>query len=336
MVCVAAVALGSSTYAWFINNTKVTAESVNMTATTANTLLISPVSVSNNAFATDRSWGTTAKMEYTGLDAIKPVSTVFTATAGSDVDSLDFFTDSNWATETKGTSSETGVADGSYNASEFVATKDNYYKGTFEIKASQAGRLYLDSDTVIKMMKKEQNDYVEDTTASKDMIKSMRLALVVTGGDTKNTSTNGIYVYQWDAEKLNAGSTYNTTLTSLNNNKAIDGVKNGIASATNEATAATVADYSTTATVKNLDNSSNVKAIAKVTAPVSNSTLATAGENGADLLYTFNKADETVRITAYVWMEGCDYDCNNTVVNNIQGHTVNCQLGFALAAPESN
>lgn len=41
MVCVAAVALGSSTYAWFINNTKVTAESAELTAKTSYALLIS-------------------------------------------------------------------------------------------------------------------------------------------------------------------------------------------------------------------------------------------------------------------------------------------------------
>lgn len=337
MVVVAAVALGSSTYAWFINNTKVTAESVNMTATTANTLLISPVSINNDAFSDDRSWGTTAKMEYTGLGAIKPVSTVFAATTGSNVDGLDFFTDSNWATETKRTVTPAvqGVGDGSYNASEFIATTANYYKGTFEIKASQAGRLYLDSDTAIKMMKKDQGAFVQDDDTSKDMIKSMRLALVVTGGDSGNTTTNGVYVYQWDGQNLASGSTYNTTLTSLNNNSAVNGVENGIASATNGETAAKVANFSATSTVKNL-GSNGVKALVSVAAPSNTSTLATAGENGADLLYTFTKADETVRITAYIWMEGCDYDCNNTVVNNIQGHTVNCQLGFALAAPENS
>ena len=116
---------------------------------------------------------------------------------------------------------------------------------------------------------------------------------------------------------------------------AVNGVENGIASATNGETAAKVANFSATSTVKNL-GSNGVKALVSVAAPSNTSTLATAGENGADLLYTFTKADETVRITAYIWMEGCDYDCNNTVVNNIQGHIVNCQLGFALAAPENS
>ena len=41
MVCVAAVALGSSTYAWFVNNARVTATDVSVTASTAYSLLIS-------------------------------------------------------------------------------------------------------------------------------------------------------------------------------------------------------------------------------------------------------------------------------------------------------
>ena len=41
MVLVAALALGSSTFAWFVNNAKVTAARVNVTAATAYSLLIS-------------------------------------------------------------------------------------------------------------------------------------------------------------------------------------------------------------------------------------------------------------------------------------------------------
>ena len=49
MVCVAAVALGSSTYAWFVTNTKVKAGTAEISATTANTLLIKN---ENNEWAT--------------------------------------------------------------------------------------------------------------------------------------------------------------------------------------------------------------------------------------------------------------------------------------------
>lgn len=39
MVCIAAVALGSSTYAWDVNNTKVTATDVTVTIQTAHSLM---------------------------------------------------------------------------------------------------------------------------------------------------------------------------------------------------------------------------------------------------------------------------------------------------------
>lgn len=39
MVCIAAVALGSSTYAWDVNNTKVTATDVTVTVQTAHSLM---------------------------------------------------------------------------------------------------------------------------------------------------------------------------------------------------------------------------------------------------------------------------------------------------------
>lgn len=41
IVIVAAIALGAATFAWFVNNTKVKADGANVTATAANTLLIS-------------------------------------------------------------------------------------------------------------------------------------------------------------------------------------------------------------------------------------------------------------------------------------------------------
>ncbi|WP_461884660.1 hypothetical protein [Fusicatenibacter sp.] len=66
MVLVAAVALGSSTYAWFVTNTKVTAGTAQVSATTANTLLI------QNA---DSQWATSYDFTETNTNLV-PVSTV--------------------------------------------------------------------------------------------------------------------------------------------------------------------------------------------------------------------------------------------------------------------
>lgn len=66
--------------------------------------------------------------------------------------------------------------------------------------------------------------------------------------------------------------------------------------------------------------------------------MATAGDdnsldvtvNAADVLYTFENSNDVVNITAYIWMEGCDYDCNNNTVATITGdaNTVEVTLGF--------
>ena len=84
MVLVAAVALGSSTYAWFVTNTKVTAGKAEMTATAANTLLISA--------AGQNEWATSYDFTDTNT-TFAPVSTVGT----DDGTEFNFFKQKNWA-----------------------------------------------------------------------------------------------------------------------------------------------------------------------------------------------------------------------------------------------
>ena len=50
----------------------------------------------------------------------------------------------------------------------------------------------------------------------------------------------------------------------------------------------------------------------------------------ADELYDFTQNNEVCKIKAYIWMEGCDYDCNNDTVNEITGaaNTFKATLGF--------
>ena len=172
MVLVAAISLGTSTYAWFVNNTKVTAESVNVTAKAANTLLIS--------HDNDNKWGTTAKFKVDSVTDFVPVSTI---------NAVKFYKDKEWATETGTT--QNGV----FTAVKFVDAADtDYYTDTFKIKASQDCGLYLDSDTKFTL----------DTGVTSNVLKTMRLALVVDG----NT-----YFYQIDANpSADTERTSNTTL----------------------------------------------------------------------------------------------------------------------------
>lgn len=266
MVLVAAVALGSATFAWFVNNTKVTAESVDVTAKSANTLLISH---------DGKAWGTTATFASTESKTFVPVSST---------KQLSFFKDKTWTTE----------ATGEYNASAFeVATEGaDYYKDSFKVKASQDCGLYLDTDTAFT------------TTGDASVLKAMRLALKI---------DDSVFFYQVDADAIAGdGNSYNTTLKSLN----ADGVKTAI-SAENAAAAIDATNMA----------ESKVPSLAAslVTAPADNTTL--ADKNDAKKLCDLT-ANQVKGIDVYVWMEGCDFDCNSTVVKKITEQAVKVSLGF--------
>lgn len=277
MVLVAAVALGSATFAWFVNNTKVTAESVDVTAKSANTLLISHDGTA---------WGTTATFASAKSETFVPVSSTST---------LSFFKDKSWVTDT--------ADGGQYNASGFVKATENsdYYKDSFKVKASQDCGLYLDNDT---------NFLVEDGK-DKSVLKAMRLALKVDGK---------VYFYQVDANPIDGeGNSYNTTLKSLN----ADGVAKAISSA-NEA-AAIGAD--------NMTDSNMVPALddGVVTAPTDSTSL--VNKDDAKKLCDLT-ANQVKDIEVYVWMEGCDFDCNSTVVKKITEQAVKVSLGFCAGRNE--
>ena len=274
MVLVAAISLGTSTYAWFVNNTKVTADKVSVTAKAANTLLISHDS--------DGAWGTTAKFAEDSVTDFVPVSTI---------NANEFYKDKKWATETA-----EGAQKGAYTAVEFTGATagTDYYTDTFKIKASQDCGLYLDSET----------SFTLGTGVTSNVLKTMRLALVVDG----NT-----YFYQIDANPIaDTDSTYNTTLVSM----AADGVKKAI---NGESTAAEIA-------ATNLSSGSVIAlSDGTVTAPTDNTTLVAKDDTKKLCDLTANTEKE---VKVYIWMEGCDYDCNSTVVKDITEKAVTCVLGF--------
>lgn len=265
MVLVAAIALGAATFAWFVNNTKVTAEGAEVTAKSANTLLIS--------HGDDNMWGTTAKFNPLKVDTLVPVSTV---------DASSFYKDKSWTTEKSG-----------YNAETFQAAVagTDYYSDTFKVKASQDSGLYLDNETKIV------------TAGNANVLKSMRLALVIDGN---------AYFYQVDAAPIDGqGNSYNTTLTAL----SADGLERAISGAT-------------TAGKINAVNLSSDKVIAladgEVAAPEST---VLVDKNDSKKLCDLTANDEK-EVKVYLWMEGCDYDCNSAVVKDITEQAVTATLGF--------
>ena len=283
MVLVAAISLGTSTYAWFVNNTKVTAESVNVTAKAANTLLISEHD--------QNAWKTLLPLTDT-LENLVPVSTI-----GSDGTDLTFVKDNAWTTD---------ATDKMSYASGFEAATANtdYYTTTFDIKGSVAGsKLYLDKETTFKMATKDGTAILYDDS----VLKTLRLGIVIDGKT---------YIYQIDGTNLT--SSYDTSISSTD---AVDGIKKAI--------------NSTGASENiNIDNAnattSGVTVLPLATTPANETTFVTE-TNDADLLYTFANSGDVVTVKAYIWMEGCDYDCNSAVVASITAQKVIAKFGFAVA-----
>lgn len=295
MVLVAAISLGTSTYAWFVNNTKVTAGTTKVSATTTNTLLIKDK---------DDKWATTYTFDDTNTSFV-PVSTI----GKGDATAFDFFTQNNWAKDTSNAITVNKVSN---------ATTDSYWTKNFEIKASQACKLYLDTDTKF-----------ETAGAGNTMNKVLRLALVI---KDSNDNWKKTVIYQIDHD-TNADGSYNTTLEDL----SADGINNAISGFEttgegNTTTAGTAQAEALVSPATKQIGSSTSRNYALATAGADNSLAATVGN--ADELYAFTQNNEVVKITAYIWMEGCDHDCNNDTVATITGaaNTVTATLGFCAGS----
>ena len=142
MVLVAAVALGSSTYAWFVNNTRVTAGEFSATATTSNALEISD---------DGNTWLTSIDLT-TNMNTWAPVSTT---------DMALFAKDTTWG---KSNNNKGNVV----TAWENATANTHYYTKTFYLKANQDCRVQLDSNTLLK----------ETTANANGILNAMRIGFV--------------------------------------------------------------------------------------------------------------------------------------------------------------
>lgn len=294
MVLVAAVALGSSTYAWFVNNTKVTASTVSVTAQAANNLLIT------HGDGTNAAYNTTTTLTTAALGEIVPVSTIGANTSAGMTAS--FYKDDAWTTEIGENSQK-----GEYLANTFKAATPatDFYHDQVTMKASQASTLFLDQETVF--------------TGLEAIQKTLRLALVVKGTGTPDY--DGVYFYEvMNGE--NSNGSYNTSTVSY----SADGIKKAVSGAN---TVATI-------TGKNVSADTGIPTLSAMRVPTpTNNAMASGATTQA--IYAFTGADDTVTVDIYVWMEGCDFDCNSTVVKEITKsgaddttHTVTAVLGFCV------
>lgn len=306
MVCVAAVALGSSTYAWFVNNARVTATDVSVTASTAYSLLISK----------DRNtWGTTEALNGTAVNLI-PASTI--GEKNDTTGALKFVTDTAWTGNYASTFKEVTSTD-SVNITTTTGnsvTSKYFYTDTVYLKSAQAANLYLDKTgtgigtTTNGNVATKQFDATDLTAQQKAMLNTLRVAFVVKN-ETQNTEAV-TYVYQLVAD--GTGTThYNTTKDSTTAD--IDGVKGAVAV---DGTPTKFTNFATNEV------------------PVITSKMATGSQAGyaitnkAESLGTV-AANDVVKVDVYVWMEGCDYDVNATNLVNFQEAAIeDMMFGFCI------
>lgn len=161
MVVVAAVALSSSTYAWFASNNKVTATGMQVQATAEGGIEIAYVDSGNAG-----EYATTATAGMTSAQTLYPTSTVATATGGS--------ISSNWYHASAAVANAFGAKDGTYETLTLSEGKDsttnkNYYvEKTFNIR----------SVSTTKLAKDLKVSGITVTGASDQLDKSLRVAVV--------------------------------------------------------------------------------------------------------------------------------------------------------------
>ena len=345
MVVVAAVALSSATYAWFVNNASVTATNVNVQAATAYSLLISQ----------DQSaWGTT-----TALDALTnkltPVST--TGEINSTEITLDttgikdgkkvavgdvrFTAGAKWEnsymTEFAEVSKEsvTATADGS-STSKYFYTEEVY------MKAAQASKLFLDANGIKVVWTKNgestpstlsitqfmalntvdgEDAYNAKLTSAQALIKTLRVGFTITkydGGVTTGTVTDRkFFEYQLVNDYINSANAVNTT---VNSSSAAEGLTKAVKAS--DGSVATISASSSTMNGKTImDYAANGSGTAMV---------ATDEQSGKDKLADLG-VNEVVKCDIYVWMEGCDFDTVAANINSFSGTGLTgLQFGFCL------
>ena len=299
MVCVAAVALGSSTYAWFVNNTQVQAKAVNVTATTAYSLQIRN--------STETKFGTTTSIAKENAVKLTPTSTVGTATATAPA----FFDSKDWNTDGK-----------VVNFSE--ATGDEYYKDTVYLTAGQASKLYIDSTTTGLVDTAEEGLQTVNvntfTTANNNLVKAMRVGMHVKKSDGTNV---GFYVFQLDSGASDTTGGHAITTANVGVASA-NGLNGGVVSTTaTEAFSNTkIKNYTTT-----------IPTIASAAVEGSATSLV-AGTSGTSL-YDFTGANDICQIDIYIWMEGCDEEC--TAADSVEFATFAkaINFGFCVGNPST-
>lgn len=280
--------------AWFVNNTMVNTDEVQLAAKTAYALLIS-----EGAEGATSAWTTTHQMSQANKKNVtmEPVSTI----GKNQTTPMTFVKQSHWSTNSTTNASEVDQ----YTP---ATANTEYLMENFEIKASQICNLYLDQETVFTYK-------TEDTST---LGKTLRLALKIKKKGAEDSTAKYFFYTIDDAATAGAANT------TFNGSEGADGLKKAIKDGAQ--TGASAVD------VISADNlaTDSVKKLVTATG-VTSGALATVDQVGsADLLYSFTAPEEVCSVTAYIWVEGCDKD---TVAANLttltgESNSFKATLGF--------
>jgi hypothetical protein len=369
MVLVAAISLSSATYAWFVNNTQVTATGAQVQAATAYSLLIS-----ND----NKNFGTTAAFD-TALTSLVPVSTAGTleTTARTEISSSDktateafdlLFAKSN-AWEQNHVTSFTEVGKNSVVS----GSAKYYYTDTIYLKPGQDGSIYLDSSSLgivwnawdttahkesttskfytfaeFAALSATDSDaaddaakalaaYKEKLEQAQALLSTLRVGFVVTYPDSSKTNSPetlvGTYIYQLTNKTLTGGS--NTTAKSSSEvTDGADGVSGAVSVSADDHKISVSASNLTTATNVKTATSSGIPVISGIAGQAS--ALATA--KNTDLAIVKDaKTNVVYTVDTYIWMEGCDVDTVAGTLSQFgKGSITGLQFGFCLGEVTSS
>ena len=365
MVIVAAIALSSATYAWFVQNARVTATGPSVTSNTAYSLLIS------NGASYQNNWRTAVDMAATS--GLTPVSTKgeqvtsTNATAlGATEGEIRFVTSKDWINNLVTTYDEVNKASIASGANKY------YYTDTVYLKAGQASKIYLDgsvtdgsaatgvkwpdgtgavktwsfsafattasgttADTLAATYDHDNNGSTEalKLVDAQSLLKTLRVGLMVTDTNdeysaTNNTDDKGFYVYTLGNDEALGSDTesINTTTGDANGITAVIGPDTGKA----EGASLTKTTINDTTAFAN-GTSTGVPNI--TTAIATGSSNAFAADTDGKVAIAEVKANDVVQVDVYVWMEGCDYDVTSGNLEKFAESTIpGMSFGFCVGA----
>lgn len=330
MVLVAAIALGSSTYAWFVNNTQVTATDVSVTATTAYSLQIKHYK--------SGSYGTTTPLNTANVQLV-PVSTV-----GGTNENIAFFKSNEWDKDGNVKSFTTATVTNVNNSTDNNLTSvgytnaenpgSPYYVDTVYFKAGQTSNLYFDGATTGLTTKGDETGVQTSLTKfnaasgeNAEILKAMRIGVLVSDTDGANGK---FFVYQLNSTPSTQAVNTTSKLDSFIVKEA-NGLNAGVVSESNTAAF-------TTANIVNFA-SNTLPVLDEQCATASASSLASVASTITPL-YNFSVTgtvgDKTeCKAVIYIWMEGCDYDTVAANTVNFAKFANEIQLGFCVGTTAS-